>query len=846
MSIADTCTNTPLVPPDRCDPSDLAQPCYHCAEPVPEGLSLTVSIDNEDRAMCCIGCQAVAGAIVEYGLTDYYRFRQGSANKPAELVPEQLQHFRAYDDDAVQQCLVESKDGNIKSISLVLTEISCPACTWLIESRLSAMQGIRNIQVNYSTQRAQLQWDDSKIRLSAILRTIETLGYRARPYDTSQGHRQLDEEQKQQLRRLGLAGVLGMQVMMLSIALYVGDWSGMEQAYRNFFNWTCLLLTTPVIFYSAQSFFVRAWRDLRLLRTGMDVPVSLGILIAYVNSIWVTLSGSGHVYYDSIVMFVFFLLTARYFEFRARRRSALYLDNIAQLIPAVATRLSGKDAGYQHETVAVVSLRLGDILLIRPGDVIPADGYLIEGETAVDESLLTGESRPVLKSVGDFLIGGAANIDQPVKMRVSRIGKDTMSSHIYRLIEQGQRLKPEWLALSNRISAWFVFAVLALASVTAVYWYVHDPLVWLPVTISVLVVSCPCALSLATPVALSTASTTLMKQGVVLVNANAIEVLNRVTAYVFDKTGTLTMDRLTISDIICLSSLSESQCLVIAGAIESNSSHPVAQAFARMSPLEKIPLATDIRNHAGEGITAEVDGRRYCIGTDKFIRQQTGNKLELESYRTPETINNNYVLFADENEIHCLFVLQYVVRDGAKELFDYLGKRGKSVSVLSGDNEKTTKALVDFLGLKEMFAGRTADQKMAHIRAMQLRGEKVAMIGDGVNDAPVLACADVSIAMGDGTALASANADLILLNSRLDKLVTVIELAAVTRAIIQQNLCWAIFYNLLAVPLAVMGMVSPWMAALGMSLSSLIVVINSGRVNRMGNCVEVSNARTSA
>ncbi|MFT7460900.1 MAG: Cu2+-exporting ATPase, partial [Planctomycetota bacterium] len=711
----------------------------------------------------------------------------------------------------------------------------CPACVWLIESRLSQMQGVKSISVSYSTQRAQVEWDDAMIHLSDILQSIARLGYKARPSDISQGLKQLDDEQKYQWRRLGLAGVLGMQVMMLSIALYVGDEYGIEARFRTFFTWVSLLLTTPVIFYSAQTFFSRAWRDLRLKRTGMDVPVSFGIIIAFSSSIWATTTGVGQVYYDSIVMFIFLLLCARYFEFRARRRSALYINNIGQLLPTIATRLVKHGDTCNQETVAIASLALKDVLLIRPGDVIPADGFLLEGKTTVDESLLSGESQPVLKSCGDFLVGGSSNIDQPVEMGVSRLGKDTMCSHIYRLMEQGQRVKPELLALSNRISAWFVFSILVIAVLTAWYWLLHDVSMWIPVTISVLVVSCPCALSLATPVALATASTALLKHGVVLVNTNAIEALSKVTTYVFDKTGTLTSDRMTITKTTCLSSMPQAQCLAVAAAIEENSSHPLAKAFVKNTPVRDRKHAECICNYPGEGITGRVDGIDYFLGTDKFVTEKTGLKIMPVDIAAAEETCASQIVFSDRNKIHCIFLLTDSTRTGARELIKYIQHQHKSISLLSGDKREATETLARDLGLNEVCYGQSPDQKMDHITKMQNKGESVAMIGDGANDAPVLACANVSIAMGDGAALASTCADLILLNSRLDKVVDVINMAANTKVIIRQNISWAILYNVIALPLAVTGVVTPWMAAIGMSLSSLLVVINSGRLNRMMN-----------
>jgi P-type Cu2+ transporter len=809
--------------------------CFHCDEPVPEELSLFVLIDKVERPMCCPGCQAVANAIIDYGLTDYYKFRTESAIKPEELVPEQLRDLSAYDDHLFQEELVTTETGNLKSTSLLLADMTCPACVWLIESRLSRLEGVVTINVNYSTQRAYVQWNDSNCHLSNILKSIATLGYKARPYDISQGQKQLDEEQRNQLRRLGLAGVLGMQVMMISIALYVGDWSGMEDRFRVFLSWIGLLLCTPVVFYSAQTFFVRAWRDLRLFRTGMDVPVSLGISIAYVNSIWATSTGSGQIYYDSIVMFVFFLLTGRYFEFRARRQSALYVDTIGQLIPNIATRMLKNNETQEQEMVSVASLKVDDILLIRPGDVIPVDGYLVEGETTVDEALLTGESAAVLKSKGDMLIGGSTNVDQSVQMSVSRVGKDTLCSHIYNLMEQGQRARPEIVALSNRISAWFVFSVLVISLLTAVYWISHNPSMWVSITISVLVVSCPCALSLATPVALAAAATRLMKEGVILVNTNAIEALNKVTTFVFDKTGTLTSGRLVISKIIPVSSKTEDECLAIARAIEINSSHPLAKAFAEKTCSSPKMCAVQIKNYPAAGISAEVEDVQYFLGNEKFIEQHTALTAKADIPKIDEATHSTIVIFADKSEIHCFFILEDSVRDGAQELLDFLKAKNKTVTILSGDSLQATTRLAEHLNLANVFAGQSPDQKMMHIQKIQKEGEIVAMVGDGVNDAPVLASANVSISMGDGTALASANADLILLNSRLDKLIGVIKLARAGKNVIRQNMGWAISYNLVALPLAVTGMISPWMAAIGMSLSSLIVVINSGRLNRDGN-----------
>ena len=811
--------------------SDEQQYCYHCNEVIPQNLLLYVEIENKKQPMCCLGCQAVANAIIDYGLSDFYKFRTESSIKPEQLIPEQLRHFSAYDEDVLQQGFLETEEDGVKSISLILADMTCPACVWLVESRLGAMPGVSSINVNYSSQRAKVKWNDSACQLSDILKTIAGLGYKVRPYDISQGQKQLNEEQNSQLRRIGLAGVLGMQVMMISIALYVGDWSGMENNYRVFLSWISLLLTTPVILYSAQLFFIRAWRDLRLFRTGMDVPVSLGLLIAYSNSVWATISGAGQIYYDSIVMFVFFLLAGRYFEFRARRQSSLHVDNIGQLLPSIACKIVKNNEIYEHETVAVSTLQKDDLLLICPGEIIPVDGYLIEGETTVNEALLTGESAPVFKSLSAMLIGGSTNLEQTIKMRVSKVGKDTVCSHIYKLMEQGQSIKPEMLALSHQVSAWFVFSVLIIALVTAVYWFTYNPALWVSITISVLVVSCPCALSLATPVALAAAASRLMKSGIILVNSNVIETLSKVTAFVFDKTGTLTEGQLKISKIVSLSSKSQTECLAIAKAIEINSAHPLARAFTNYSVERKNKYARKIKHYPGSGMSAEVDGCQYYLGNEKFIKQKTGIELDNVISSVKEESDSTFMLFADNTEIHCIFVLRDRIRNGAQELMDYLNTSNKTVRLLSGDNEASTSKLANYLKIDNYLAAQSPAGKMLALEKMQASGEIVAMLGDGVNDAPVLACANASIAMGDGAALANANADLILLQGNLTKLIEAIEIAAMTKKVIRQNMKWAIAYNLTALPLAITGLITPWMAAIGMSLSSLIVVINSNRIN---------------
>lgn len=813
-------------------PIEPATECFHCGEPVPAGQRLTLPINGVDQPLCCRGCQAVARTIVEYGLENFYKHRTKLSVRPDQTVAGGSDGLEEYDDKAFQAGFIEIDDGNIHAAHLLLEDVVCPACTWLIESRLVRLAGVTEVTVNYSSNRARIRWDETRIKLSDILQAIVALGYRAYPYDPQQGQNLTQQEGRAQLRRLGLAGLLGMQVMMLSIATYVGDWHGMEAQYRYFFYWLGLLLTTPVVVYSARPFFQRAWRDLRLLRTGMDVPISLGIAIAYLSSVHATVNSNGHVYYDSVVMFVFLLLTARYLEFTARKRATQHVDRIGRIIPAMATRLRQSGEGYLQERVAVMHLRPGDRALVRPGEVVPADGIVVEGKTTVDESIVTGESQAMPKSIQDTLIGGSTNRESPVQMRVDRTGADTVVANILRLLESEQAEKPALAVLANRIAAWFVFAVLILAVAVAWYWWQTDREMWLPVTLSLLVITCPCALSLATPVAVTTASTALMRRGMAVVKQNAIETLAQVTIVVFDKTGTLTDGLLKVSRITCRPGASEAQCLTVAAALEKSSEHPIARAVVEAAASQAAAVATNVENHPGAGVTGFVQGKKYFLGTGDFILEQTGVSDRDFSADAGPSPQFSPVILADNSKILCVFYLFDGIRPDARSLIDTIRLGGRSSLVLSGDAGPAVQALSGKLGITKAYSRLTPEGKLARLKQLIARGEVVAMVGDGVNDAPVLAAAHVSIAMGSSVDITRIGADMILLNNRLDTIGEAISLASGTLTIIRQNLLWAIAYNALALPAAAMGMVAPWMAAIGMSASSLVVVGNSLRLGR--------------
>jgi len=779
--------------------------------------------------MCCYGCQAVAQAIVDSGNADFYRHRTATSPTGQALLPDFIRQTRVYDHPEIQKTFVRTRGEHRREAALILEGIVCAACVWLNERHVAQLPGVLDVQVNYATHRARVSWDETQIQLSDILQAIHHIGYTAHPYDPQQQQQAFERERRNQLRRIGIAGVLGMQVMVLSIALYAGGWSGMDAGFKTLFRWVGLLLTTPVLLYSGAPFFRGAWRDLRNRSVGMDVPVALGILVAYGGSVHASWTGQGEVYYDSVVMFIFFLLSSRYFELMARKRGAETLEQLSHALPTMATRLTTTEAGERQELIPITELQAGDTVLVRPGETIPADGSITAGESSVTEALLTGESTPVSKGPGARLIGGSINIESPLTLRVEQVGLETVLAEIVRLLEQAQNEKPAITRLADRVASWFVGAVLVVAAAVGVYWWQQAPGSWLPVLVSVLVVTCPCALSLATPTAISAATGTLLGYGLLTTRGHSLETLARCSHVIFDKTGTLTLGTPVITRIVCLSHLDERTVLGIAAALEQQSEHPVGKAIVTAAAGSKSYVTRDFRNFPGAGISARIEERQWFIGNAAFIAAHTDAGIEM----LPENAEyGSHVLLADAQQLHALFTLRDAMREEAPAVVRALQRAGKQVFLMSGDHPAAAQQLAGDAGIEVVYGGMTPADKLSRVQSLQQQGAVVAMVGDGINDAPVLAAADVSIVMRDAASISQASADMVLLSNHLGALHRGILLARKTLRIIKQNLSWAVGYNLVALPAAALGHVAPWMAAIGMSSSSLLVVLNALRLTR--------------
>ncbi len=734
-----------------------------------------------------------------------------------------------YAHPSVEQRFVRPTIDGGKEAFLLIDGIRCGACALNVERGLQRLAGVKDAEVNFSSHRARVLWDGSHLKLADILGAVRDSGYGARPYDPSHSEIGLESERKLRLRRLGIAGLFGMQVMAISLALYAGDFTGMQDSLRMLLRWVCLVLVIPVIAYAAIPFFLHAASDLRRGRTGMDVPVSLGLLIAFSGSVYSTLAGSGAIYFDSVAMFVFFLLLARYVEFSARVRHARIAESLVTAPPAMATRLRETSQGLFPEPVLAADLVPYDRVVVASGETVPADGVLVSGESTLDESLLTGESRPIGKTTGDEVIAGSLNFDSPIEVSVRRAADDTLLANTLRLMARARAAKPPAVQLADRITGSFVAAMLLIAVVVALYWWYAAPDRWLPITVSVLVITCPCALSLATPSALAAGVGALTKLGIIITRSHALESLAKANRFVFDKTGTLTLGKLMVSRIETEDDLSEENAIRIAAGLEQNVSHPVARSIRSLccgAPAE----ANAIVVTPGRGVEGRVDGRDYMIGSVDFVAERLAQPQLAVEFDAPEL--ETVVLLADESRVIASFVLRDEPRAEAAHVLERLRAMGISLSLLSGDRAQTTAALASRLGFENASGELLPQQKLAAIRGMQAGGEIVAAVGDGINDAPVLAGADVSFAMAGGPEAARASADLILIRDDLASIAASVGIARRTRGIIAQNLSWAVAYNLLAVPAAALGYVPPWLAAVGMSLSSLIVVGNSLRAGR--------------
>lgn len=700
--------------------------------------------------------------------------------------------------------------------------ITCAACSGILESALMRVDGVLEARVSAASQRASVRWDPARTRPSALVAAVRGAGYDAVPDAAAPARELRRQEHRRALWRWFVAAFCAMQVMMLATPSYVADAGDLAPDLRQLLNWGQWVLTLPVVVFAAGPFFRAAWRGLRQRRIGMDMPVAVGIATAFVASMGATFAPGGvfghEVWYDSVSMFVAFLLGARYLELRARHRAQSELESALATMPATVQR---ERADGSLEAVSTRRLRAGDVVSVPLGEAFPADGVLLDGRTEADESLLTGESLPVAKTAGSALVAGSLNVGAPVRLRVERVGADTRYEAIVAMMRDALTQRPAAVQTADRWAAPFLWAVLLLAAGAAAGWSLVDPSRAVPVAVAVLVVTCPCALSLAAPAALVAAAGGLARRGVMLQRLDAIEALAGVDRLFVDKTGTLTDESRIAVRLQPLDGVPAEMVAPTAAALASRSVHPVSRAVAEVLG-DTVPASLqDVAEVAGRGMEGiDADGRRWRLGAPDWAAPAGDGPADARA------------LLSMDGRAVAAVIADESLRADAAEAIAALQAGGVPATLLSGDRPDRVRAMAGALGIAPAIGGATPQDKLDAVAAAQAAGHRVLMVGDGVNDAPVLARADVSMAMGQGALVARAQADAVVVSGRWHDIVRARATARRALSIVRQNLAWAVAYNAVGIPLAVLGWLPPWAAGLGMAASSLTVVLNATRAAR--------------
>ena len=807
----------------------MSEICYHCSLPVVEAGIFSRSIAGVEREFCCFACQTVCQTIYDSGLQSFYqKTPEGETLSPPAEIPAEL---ASYDSDEVQADYVD-KLGEQRTIHLLIEGIHCAACVWLIEHSLAKIEGVISADVNLTTKRLRLVWNNQYIALSAILQSLAKVGYGAVPFDPDTAEGALARRHRGLLYRMAFAGFAMMNLMWIAIALY----SGADQGeFRNWFQWIGFIIATPTLLYSGYPFLRNAVLGLRRRYLTMDLPIAIGALATYSYSTYITIANpaNGEVYFDTVVNFLFVILVGRYLEAISKKQALSATRRLLELQPKLATVIS--DTG--NKIVPVRSVLIGDLVLVKPGEKIPVDGLIVEGKSAVDESMLTGESIPIFKKLNDKVVAGSINGEGAFTVRAEQVLRNTALAKIVALMEDAQASKAPIQSLTDKIVPWFVLITLSLATITFFYWNQFDFEIALLAATSVLIITCPCAFGLATPMSVAVATGVGANRGILIKQGAALEALSQVTHIVFDKTGTLTEGKLRVVNIELFTDVSEGDLLLLAASVEQHSEHSIAVAIqqeATDKQLTTLP-ATNFISSPGEGINATIDGKHVVVGTQAWMLKHEVKNEQRYQTRIDELEQQGVscVFIAIDGELSGLLGLVDELRADARNVITQLQAQNVAITVLSGDREAVVVAVTTDLGDIFRHAEVMPKDKADTIRYLQAQGDIVAMVGDGVNDAPALIQADVGIALASGTDVSIESADIVLSHNELHQVVQARRLAHKTLRTIKQNIVLSISYNIVMVPLAMMALVSPIVAALTMPVSSLLVIANAARIRRL-------------
>ncbi len=810
--------------------SDSILRCDHCLLDIPESKAIIDEINGQRRVFCCRGCQGIYRLLSDENLLEFYEKRSKDWIKgpPPE---EEVHDVSAFKKDII-------KNDGIAELDIAIDGIRCASCIWLIERFLEKMDGIEYVRINYATHRGRIRWREDRTDIEEIIKRIRSIGYIPRPFTMRSYVEALREAKRDLLIRFGTASFFSMQLMMYSIALYAGYFQGIEEMTKLILQIIALLLATPVIFYSGMPFLKGAISGLKRLNFNMDVLITLGAVSAYIYSVFQIPAG-GEVYFDTSAMIVTLILLGRYIETGARGKASDVITRLISLAPVEARRVKGEQV---VESVPIGSLKEGDMVEVRPGERIPIDGVVIEGSSEVDESMLTGESRPVFKRPGNEVFCGTQNLYGSIIFRVLRTVEDTVLSRIIKTVEDIQSTKPPVQALADRVVGIFVPSILILSIVTGIGWFIYRGSLTPAVmnSISVLVIACPCALGLATPLAILAGTGLLASKGIVIKKIEAIERLKEIDTVILDKTGTLTEGK---AEIVSFKSfgITGDEALRLASSLEKHSEHTIGKAIIDYAGDIMHYDVNDFKATPGRGVKGRVNGRSVILGNRSFVESEGVDVEDILPPGLPSWISshegsgNTVVYLSVDGELKGIFVLSDKPRKEAQEAVRMLQKGGYRVGIITGDNYPSALAVAMSTGVpeKEVLAGKDPLQKAEAIRAIQKDNRHVIMVGDGINDAPALSRADVGVSMGRATDIAIESSDIVLMRNDLRLISEGIRLSKKIYSIIRQNLFWAFIYNSIAIPFAVTGMLHPIIAAISMTFSSLSVVGNSMRLRKL-------------
>lgn len=797
----------------------IGRACTHCGLAMPGAASV-----DTGSAFCCAGCEGAHAILHAGGLDRYYRLTQ----QRSQRVEVTGRSYDEFDHPAFHELYVTELPHERASTELYLEGVHCASCVWLVERIPILQSGIVRAELDMRRARLKVEWDPAQVPLSRIARLLDRLGYAAHPFRGVARETMRRREDRRSLVRIGIAGALAGNVMLLSFALYAGDFLGMAGEYEQLFRWLAFLLTVPALLIPGRVFLTGAWAALRSGSLHMDLPIAVALLAATTRGGINTITDSGPIYFDGVTILIFLLLVGRWLQQRGQRAATDAAEMLLSLAPQVATVV--QEDGTDRE-LPVSALIPGMEVRVSAGGIVPADGSIISGTSSVDTSLLTGESLPVDVGAGDTVAAGMHNISSPLVLRVDAAGSASRLARLLGEVEASAQRRAPVVALANRLSGIFVAAVLLLAALTFLLWVDRDPHAAFDHAIALLVVTCPCALALATPLAVSVAIGRAARAGILIRGGDALETLARPGILVLDKTGTLTTGR---HELMHWSGDVRWHAAIL--ALETGSTHPVATGFRRAWATDSLPVASEVAHHHGGGITGTIAGQHLRLGSPAFVLGQASDPTDLGAQLA--TMPRTPVLLAVDGQVVAAAAFGDPIRPESADALAQLRDAGWTTRLLSGDAPRVVEAVGRELGFapSEMQGGVSPEGKLAVIERLRQEsaGRAVVMVGDGVNDAAAIAAAHVGIGVHGGAEVSLATADVYLATPGLQPLVALMGGAAQAFRVIRRNMVWAILYNLVGVALAMTGVLSPLVAALMMPASSLTVVLSSWWGNNFG------------